>query len=169
MRARTSTPPTPWRIEEAEPVSRPSGVMTVVAWILREMGIVATLDRMLAWDPKQCRLSPGTRLLALILTVLFDRTALWRVKDVLTHQDLPILFGPDVQAADFNDDALARALDKLSLARPANVFASVAANVWAHERVPLDSLHGDTSSASLYGAYENPPPEALQIVCQGPL
>ena len=154
----------PWRVEESEPLSRPSGIMTTVAWVLREMGLVATLDAMLAWDPKQCKLSPGVRLLALVLSVLFDRTALWRVDRVFARQDLPILFGPGVEATDFNDDALGRALDKLAQARPAHVFASVAANVWAHEQVPFDSLHGDTSAVALYGAYEDPGPDVLQIV-----
>ena len=109
-------------------------------------------------------LSPGTRLLALILCVLFDRTALWRVERVFVRQDLPVLFGPEVEAGDFNDDALGRALDKLAHARPAHVFQSVAANVWAHEQVPLSTLHGDTSAVALYGSYEAPAPETLQIV-----
>ena len=155
---------TSWRVEEAEPVSRPSGIMTTVAWILRQMGVVSALDTLLPWDAKQCKLSPGTRLLALILCTLFDRTALWRVHRVFARQDLDVLFGQNVRAADFNDDALGRALDKLAAARPAHVFHSVAAKVWAHERVPFDTLHGDTAAAALFGAYTAPTPETLQIV-----
>ena len=153
-----------FRAENAPPVSRPSGIMTCVAWILRQLEVVSTLDALLDWDPAQCRLSPGTRLLALMLCALFDRTALFRVQQVLRHQDLPVLFGPGVTAEAFNDDALGRALDKLAAARPAAVFHSVAAKVWAHERVPFDTLHGDTTAVALYGAYEAPAPEALQIV-----
>ena len=158
--------PTPmtWRVEDAEPVSHPTGVMTAAGWILRQLEVVSTLDAMLAWDPTQCKLSPGTRLLALMLCALFDRTALYRVGRVLARQDLPVLLGPGVAADDLNDDALGRALDKLAAARPATVFHSVAAKVWAHEQVPFDTLHGDTTAVALYGAYESPTPEALQIV-----
>ena len=44
------------------------------------------------------------------------------------------------------------------------MFHSVAAKVWAHERVPFDTLHGDTAAAALFGAYTAPTPETLQIV-----
>ena len=153
-----------FRAENAPPVSRPSGIMTCVAWILRQLEVVSTLDALLPWDPAQCRLSPGTRLLALMLCALFDHTALFRVRHVLGHQDLPVLFGPGVTADAFNDDALGRALDKLAAARPAAVFHSVAAKVWAHEHVPFETLHGDTTAVALYGTYEAPAPEVLQIV-----
>lgn len=138
--------------------------MTAASWILRQMGFVSTLDALLPWDPKQCKLSPGTRLLALTLCVLFDRAALCNVQLVLARQDLSILFGSAAQAADFNDDALGRALDKLARARPARVFHTVAAQVWAHERVPFDTLQGDTTAVALYGSYPAPEPELLQIV-----
>ena len=138
--------------------------MTAASWMLRQMGFVSTLDALLPWDPKQCKLSPGTRLLALTLCVLFDRAALCNVQQVLARQDLSIPFGSAPQAADFNDDALGRALDKLARARPARVFHTVAAQVWAHERVPFDTLHGDTTAVALYGSYPAPEPELLQIV-----
>ena len=138
--------------------------MTAVAWILRQMGVVDTLDAMLTWDRAQCNLSPGPRLLGLILCALFDRTALSRVERILVRQDIPVLLGPGVQARDLNDDALGRALDKLAQARPATVFHTVAAKVWAHERVPFDIPHGDTTAVALYGEYASPAPAALQIV-----
>jgi len=72
-----------------------------------------------------------------MLCAFFDRTALYRVGRVLARQDLPVLLGPGVAADDLNDDALGRALDKLAAARAATVFHSVAARVWAHERVPM--------------------------------
>ena len=138
--------------------------MTAVAWILRQMGVVDTLDAMLTWDRAQCNLSPGTRLLALILCALFDRTALSRVERIFARQDIPVLLGPGVQARDLNDDALGRALDKLAQARPATVFHTVAAKVWDHERVLFDILHGDTTAVALYGEYASAAPDALQIV-----
>ena len=138
--------------------------MTAVAWILRQMGVVDTLDAMLIWDRARCNLSPGTRLLALILCTLLDRTALSRVERIFARQDLPVLLGPSVEARDLNDDALGRALDKLAQARPATVFHTVAAKVWAHERVLFDILYGDTTTVALYGAYASPAPDAIQIV-----
>jgi transposase len=139
--------------------------MTTFAWLLRQIGVDAVFDAMLTWDPKQCKLSPGTRLLALVLAVLFEHTALYRVEQVFAHQDLPVLFGPEVAAADFNDDALGRALDKLAAAPagPATVFTTITTRIWNHEGIPLEHLHGDTSAVAVYGQYRGSPTE-LHIV-----
>jgi transposase len=157
-----------WRVEIRQPpLSHPSGIMTTFAWLLRQIGVDAVFDAMLVWDPKQCKLSPGTRLLALILAVLFDRTALYRVEQVFAHQDLPVLFGPEVAASDFNDDALGRALDKLAAAPagPATVFTTITARIWSHEGIPLGHLHGDTSAVAVYGQYRGDgSPTELHIV-----
>ena len=40
----------------------------------------------------------------------------------------------------------------------------MAAKVWAHERVPFDIPHGDTTAVALYGEYASAAPAALQIV-----
>lgn len=67
-----------------------------------------------------------------------------------------LLFGPDVRAEDLNDDALARALDKLAAAGPARVYMTVAARALARMQVPWQELlssHVDTTSVSVQGAY----------------
>ena len=48
-----------WRVEDAEPVSHPTGVTTAAAWILRQLEVVSTLDAMLAWDPTSASSHPA--------------------------------------------------------------------------------------------------------------
>lgn len=144
----------------------PSGVTTAAAYIAREIGLVDITNQMVRWDDRQCRLSPGERILALVVGILFDRTALWRLHEVLVDQDLAVLFGPGVAAIDFNDDALGRALDKLSRANPEHVFATLTTKALAQEGrswSDLSVLHADTTSVSVWGAYETPARNALAI------
>lgn len=144
----------------------PSGVTVAAAHIAREIGVVEVVNRMVQWDEEQCRLSPGDRVLALLVGVLFDRTALWRLHEVLAGQDLGVLFGSDVAAADFNDDALARALDKLAKANPEQVFATMTTRALSGEGrtwSDLSVIHADTTSVSVWGAYDSPPTKALAI------
>ncbi len=56
---------------------------------------------------------------------------------------------------DFNDDALGRALDKLSACgQMKKLFSSIALTAAATHKVPIEGLHVDTTSISVQGAYE---------------
>ena len=139
-----------------EPLLRP-GVVVGAAPILRALadriGLVAVVDQLVAWDAERCRLSPGERILALVLNLLTDRQPLYQVTDAFRLTDVPLLLGPGVAAADLTDDALGRALDKLAAAGPAAVFSAVAARAYAVEAIDRGGMHFDTTSRALYGEY----------------
>lgn len=144
----------------------PSGVTAAAGHIAREIGLVDIVNQMVPWDEQQCHLSPGERLLALVIGILYDRTALWRMHEVLADQDLPVLFRPGVVATDFHDDALARALDKLARANPEHVFATLTARALAQEGrswSDLSVIHADTTSVSVWGEYEATAKASLAI------
>ncbi|EQD60840.1 transposase, partial [mine drainage metagenome] len=77
------------------------------------------------------------------------REALYRVEQFYAGHDLERLFGPGISAHDFNDDALGRALDKLSAAGPKRVFSTLAFHALTVQEIPWDAVHGDTTSVSL--------------------
>mgnify|MGYP000863679221 FL=1 len=116
--------------------------------------IAKTIDTLVDWDEKQCKLSPGTRIVAMLLNIFSGRTPLYRVEDFFEGQDLPNLFGVGVKASDFNDDALARALDKLIEKGPKKVISTVMLNAIAIEKIDISHLHADTTSVSVYGEYD---------------
>ncbi len=92
-----------------------AGPASLIARLCDVLKIAEIIDAVVDWDPIQCHLSPGTRVKALIINLLVDREALYHVERFYEHQDLEVLFGAgyQIQAEDFNDDALGRALDKL--------------------------------------------------------
>jgi len=146
--------------------STPSGVPVAVRCVADEIGLVRLLDEALPWDDRQCKFSPGTRLLVLIFAILYDRTALYRVQQFLAYQDLPLLVGRPAVPEDFNDDALARALDKLWQAGAQRVFTTVCARsmgTFGLDWPKLVAIHGDTTSISVYGAYPEDEPGAIRI------
>ena len=49
---------------------------------LQPMQFVETLNELLPWDPKQCAVSPGQRILALVLAMLEDRRALYLMPQI---------------------------------------------------------------------------------------
>ncbi|HHY61916.1 MAG TPA: DUF4277 domain-containing protein, partial [Firmicutes bacterium] len=47
---------------------------------------------------KQCKHSPGTHVLAMMVNILMGRTALYRVEEFYDNLDVPFLFGMDAHA-----------------------------------------------------------------------
>ncbi|AXF56787.1 DUF4277 domain-containing protein [Salicibibacter kimchii] len=79
--------------------------------MIEEMGLIERVDRLSPVKGKDCNVSVGTRIAALIINQLSDRKPLFKVEEFYENQDVELLFGPGVQASELNDDALARALD----------------------------------------------------------
>jgi len=65
-----------------------------------------------------------------------------------------MLFGEGVVADELNDDALARALDKLHEATPWKVYSTLAMQAMKTLKLRIGPIHSDTTSVSLEGAYE---------------
>ncbi|AEJ38307.1 IS4 family transposase [Sulfobacillus acidophilus TPY] len=133
------------------------GAGPVIRALCEEIGLVAAIDQCVQWDPERCHLSPGERILALVINVLTARQPLYRVHEPLALTDTPLLLGAGITATDLTDDALGRALDKIAAAGGATVFSAVAARALLHDRVwypdgPL-FVHWDSTTRSVYGTY----------------
>ena len=130
------------------------GPAPLVAAMCDAVGLVQVIDQLVEWDAAQCRLSPGTRVKALIVNILTARQPLYRVGEAFRESDPELVLGRGVAISDLNDNALARALDKLYAAGPKRVFAAVAARAVLLEKVERNRLHWDSTSRSVYGVYE---------------
>jgi len=136
-----------------------AGPAAMIGQVIRELGIVETVDNMVRWDPKQCKRSPGTHVLAMLINIFMGRTALYRVDEFYELQDIAVLFGADASADDFNDSALGRTLDKIFEAGPKRVFGAAALRAALKEDVEFGVVHSDTTSWSLKGLYESSSPD----------
>ena len=136
-----------------------AGPAAMIGQVIRELGIVETVDSMVRWDSKQCKRSPGTHVLAMLINIFMGRTALYRVDEFYELQDIAVLFGADASADDFNDSALGRTLDKIFEAGPKRVFGAAALRAALKEDVEFGVVHSDTTSWSLKGLYESSSPD----------
>ena len=114
-----------------------------------ELRIAEYVNQMVPWDEKQCKVSPGTLVVALVINILVNHVPLYRLEAFYKNLDLPLLFDEDVSAEDLNDDALARALDKLSLIDKPRLIHTVACRGIAVEDMQVDFVHADTTSLSV--------------------
>lgn len=132
------------------------GPAPLIAAMCDAVDLVGVIDRLTEWDPGQCRLSPGTRIKALIVNILTARRPLYRVAEAFLESDVELILGAGADVSDLNDDALARALDKLWVAGPKQVYSAVATRAVLVEDVERRSVHWDSTSRSVHGVYNRP-------------
>jgi transposase len=131
----------------------------MIGQVIRELEIVETIDSLVKWDPKQCKHPPGTHVLAMLINILMGRTALYRVDEFYELQDVPVLFGAEATAGDFNDSVLGRTLDKVFEAGPKKVFGAAAMRAALREDVKFDVVRADTTSWAVKGLYDDSSPD----------
>nr|WP_278281301.1 IS1634 family transposase [Sulfobacillus thermosulfidooxidans] len=137
------------------PNSRVVGAAPLFRQVADDIGLVDMVNRSVRWDARQCHVSPGERLLVMVLDLLLGKSPLYRMAERWTTTDVAVLIGADRLAADLSDDSLGRALDKLARAQPARIFSAVAAQAYMREGVTLHSGHFDTTSRSLTGTFDH--------------
>ena len=127
----------------------------IVAGICHEIGLVETINEMLP-ARTECKVSYGTATLAMILNGLgLTGRALYLMPEYMENKPVKLLTGEDLEASDFNDDTLGRALDALYQTGITELFAQIAQNAVATYNLDVAFAHTDTSSFNLTGQYES--------------
>ena len=140
--------------EELDIVARPVAHLPLVRAIVDRLGILPAVEERCPRHPLN-RVSDAQCVLALILNVLCGRPALYRMEGWLERLDMELLFGEDAAADAFNDTRLAEALDHLDAAGTDTILADIVRAYLAEESQPRAfSAHHDTTSVTLFGAYE---------------
>ena len=121
--------------------------------MIDRLGWVSKVDELVEVAPEDCRVSVGERTKALLVNILTDRKALYKLQEFYDEYDVQSLVGPNVTADALNDDALGRALDAIHEAGIDGVLSMASFSALDFASVPLDRLHGDTTSMSFYGHY----------------
>lgn len=132
---------------------RDVGPAPLLAALGREVGIIEAINETVEWDEKQCFIDPGTHTLAMVIDILLGRSPLYLVEKHYAEMDVELIFGKGFKSSDFNDDALARTLDKIYAAGAKKVFCHVALKALLKEGLSFDTLHADTTAKLVYGDY----------------
>jgi len=132
---------------------RDTGPAPLIAALGRELGIVEAINNTVKWDEKQCFIDPGTHTLAMIIDILLGRSPLYLVERNYAEMDVELIFGKGFKSSDFNDDALARTLDKIYAAGAKKVFCHASLQALLKEELNSDTLHADTTAKLVYGDY----------------
>lgn len=127
----------------------------IVAGLCQQIKLIQIIDESLA-TPSGRKVSCGQATQAMVLNALgLTGRALYLMPEYMRNKPVGLLVGAGLEAEDFNDDTLGRALDELQQAGVTELFARVAAEAVDVFGVETNYVHLDTSSFSLHGEYES--------------
>jgi len=133
--------------------ARPVAHLPLVRAIVEQLGILDVVDELCPKHPLN-RVSDAECVLSMVYNVLSGRPALYRMQDWIGLLDAEVLFGAGADPAAFHDTRLADALDHLDEVGTDNVLSRVVTKFLHHPDQPRAfSVHHDTTSVVLYGAY----------------
>ena len=125
----------------------------IVAGIIDKMGLVAQINQELGTHPQEM-ISAGVAVKAMILNGLGLVSApLYLFEKFFVGKATEHLLGAGIEAEHLNDDRLGRVLDQLFETGLTPLFVKVALSAASQFGVNQDSLHLDSSSFHVHGAY----------------
>jgi transposase len=136
-------------IQQISPVAH----LPLVLGVVRKLNVAALIDTFCPPHPAQV-LSCGRGVEALLLAILDGHHALYTVGARLEERGMLSLLQDDLGRASLNDYRLGQILDALFAANLNRVFGAIALNALAVYAISTPWLHQDTTTITLYGAYE---------------
>jgi transposase len=130
--------------------------LPLVLGVLRRLEVATVIDRRLPPHPAHV-LSCGRGVEALVLAILDDHHALYKVGQRLEERGLVVLLQPGLTRATLHDYRLGHILDALFAANLKQVLSAVALKALEVYAIPTPWLHQDTTTIALYGMYEDEP------------
>src|SRR5262249_13638232 len=144
-------------IHQISPVAH----LPLVLGVVRKLNVAALIDPFCPPPPANV-LSCGRGGEALLLAILDGHHALYKGGARLEERGMLPLLQPGLERIALNDYRLGQILDTLFAANLNQVFGAVALRVLEVYAIPTPWLHQDTTTLTLYGAYEEAPREEIQ-------
>jgi len=99
----------------------------VIYRLCRLAGIMETVNSEVAWRKENSKVSPGFLIESLVICILAERKSLWKMHEFWTQPELDFYYPElDIKTEQLNDDAYARALDKLGETKMSLLISSLA-------------------------------------------
>ena len=136
-------------IQQISPVAH----LPLVLVVIRKLNVAALIDTFCPPHPAPV-LSCGRGVEALLLAILDGHHALYKVGARLEDRGMVPLLQPGLTRASLHDSRLGQILEALFAAQLNRVFGAIALNTLEVYALSTPWLHQDTTTITLYGAYE---------------
>jgi transposase len=137
-------------VSEISPVAH----LPLILGMLRKLEVAALIDEVLPPHPANV-ISCGRGVEAFVWAILDGDHALYKIGTRLAERGMVPLLQAGLARESLNDYRLGQVLDALFAANLNRVFSAVALKALEVYAIPTPWIHQDTTTISLYGAYES--------------
>src|SRR4030095_13107583 len=123
-----------------------------------QLGLVSLINH---YVPTEMNVDAGTVVLGLVFDTLSGRSPLYRLEEFFARQDTELLLGQALPPHALNDDTVGRVLDRLYDFGTMRLFTACAVRAATRLGLERRSVHFDTTSHSVWGAYQFAETQAL--------
>ena len=136
------------------------GHLGIIAGMIKKTKLIKRIDRFIPISKsKGAKITIGERVAAALFNALgFVDSRLYMFSEFLKDKPISLLFGRDIPPEFFNDDAMGRCLDAIYEYGPSKLFSNLTFSIASQLNLLGKSIHIDTTSLSLHGAYESDNP-----------
>lgn len=139
------------------------GHLGLVAGIFRELEVDKLIDEKLP-KKRDHNVPHSICILAMVINGLgFTDQRLYLFPDFFKNISIKRLFGDNVTKEDLNQYAIGETLDRIAKYGPTKLFTEIVLHVMSRLPIPVQHLHADTTSVSLYGDYNDEETEAIDV------
>ena len=133
----------------------------IVAGVCQRIRLIEVIDEALI-SPAARKVSCGQATQAMVLNALgLTGRALYLMPEYMANRPVDLLIGPGLEAADFNDDTLGRALEELQYNGVTELFARVAAEAIRAYDIQVEYGHLDSTTFAVHGEYDSAYAESM--------
>lgn len=135
----------------------------IISTLIRELNLDSFIDELIPFP--RGKIPASQRFQALLLNCFgFVKKPLYLTPNFFKKKDLNFLIAPGVEPEDFNDDSLARFLDRISDFGPTKFFQKIALAIFEKTESKHDQIFRiDTTSLSFSGEYEKQDHPSVEI------
>ena len=129
----------------------------IVAGVCKRIGLIEAIDETLPNPRGEKRVvSCGEAVQAMVLNALgLTGRALYLMPEYMENKPVDLLIREGLEASDFNDDTLGRALDEIQQAGVTEMFATIAGDAVKEYGIETEYVHLDSSTVSVTGQYDS--------------
>jgi hypothetical protein len=125
-----------------------------------QLGLVSLINH---YVPTEMAMDAGMVVLGLVLDTLSGRSLLYCLEEFFAHEDTALLLGKALPLQAFTDDTVGRVLDRLYDFGTMRLYTACAVRAVTRFGIERRYVYFDTTSYSVWGAYEFPEAQALSF------
>lgn len=126
----------------------------VVYQLCRMARIMENVNNTVTWRSDNSKVSPGFLIESLVISTLSNRKPLWKMHEFWSQEDVDFFYPTlGICTEWLNDDAYARALDKLGEVNMMELVSKISLEMLRLHGLEIKSVHLDTTSKSVQGRY----------------